>query len=148
MPTYTKLRPVTDRENQIISFVKDQGIGYADLPEFLTSGLGSRTNLMMVDGADTFLDQLGAGKKGVTLTVSTRPFKGYQTRMIKAGTGLNPELLNKIGHAPVDYGAYYSVTEWSGKPFQHRLWLCPVAEYVFGCYPEEVFASVNKKSKQ
>ena len=148
MTAYTKLRPVSDRQKQIISFVKEQGIWYADLPEFLTMGLGSRTNLMMVDGADTFLDLLGNGQKRVTLTVSTRPFKGYQTRMVKSGNGLNPDLLERIGHAPVDYGAYYSVTEIHGKPFRHRLWLCPVTEYVFGCYPEEVFASVTNSSKK
>lgn len=143
MPTYTIARPVVDRENQIISFVKDQGIWYADLPEFLEMELGTRSNLMMVDGADTFLDFLSHGSKRVTLTVSTKPFTGFQTKMVKNGNGLNPALLEKIGHAPVDYGAYYSVTELNGKPFQHQLWLCPVAEYVFGCYPEEIFAAVK-----
>jgi hypothetical protein len=50
--------------------------------------------------------------------------------------------LNLIGHAPVDYGAYYQVTELGGKPFSHRLWLCPVTEYVFGEYPNEIFLSI------
>ena len=142
MPTYKIARPVADKNTQIISFVKDQGIWYADLPEFLSLGLGTRANLMMVDGADTFLDLIGRGQHRVTLKVSTNAFKDHQTRMVKAGNGLNPELLKKIGHAPVDYGAYYSVTELNSKPYQHQLWLCPVAEYVFDCYPEEIFASV------
>lgn len=148
MPTYKIARPVTNRENQIIGFVKDQGIWFADLPEFLSMGLGSRTNLMMVDGADTFLDFIGQGQHRVTLTVSTQAFKGYLTKMVKSGNGLNPELLKKIGHAPVDYGAYYSVTEFNSNPYKHQLWLCPVAEYVFGCYPEEIFASVHSSSKK
>lgn len=146
MPTYKIARPVADRKKQIISFVKDKGIWYADLPEFLSMGLGTQTNLMMVDGADTFLDLIGQGKRRVRLTVSTQSFNGYQTRMVKAGNGLNPELLKKVGHAPVDYGAYYSVTELHSNPYKHQLWLCPVAEYVFGCYPQEIFASVCSPS--
>jgi hypothetical protein len=48
--------------------------------------------------------------------------------------------LNKVGHAPVDYGAYYMVEEMPG----HKLWLCPVTEYVFdGVYPEKIFLRKN-----
>jgi hypothetical protein len=47
-----------------------------------------------------------------------------------------------IGHAPVDYGAYYMVNELKGKPFQHRLWLCPVTEFVFGGYPNQIYIEI------
>ena len=39
-------------------FYKENGIWYIDLPEFIEQGLGTKANLMMVDGADTFLDFL------------------------------------------------------------------------------------------
>ena len=81
MPTYTTARPVADTQTQVLAFVKDQGIWYADLPEFLEARLGTRANLMMVDGADTFLD--------------------------------------------------------------HQLWLCPVTEYVFGNYPNEIYTAIR-----
>ena len=142
MHTYNTTRPVSNINTQVLSFIKDNGIWYADLPEFLDQGLGTRANLMMVDGADTFLDLLCSGLPRVTLQISTGPFPGWQTCMDKIKKGLNPQLLALIGHAPVDYGAYYNVTTLQGKPYRHQLWLCPVTEYVFGQYPSKIYASV------
>ena len=142
MPTCTTARPVSDIQTQVLAFVKEAGIWYADLPEFLEAGLGTRANLMMVDGADTFLDHLAQGKSRITLQISTRPFPGWQAGMRKIRKGLNKPLLQILGHAPVDYGAYYSVTHLNGQPHDHQLWLCPVTEYVFGNYPEQIYASI------
>jgi len=58
MPTYATARPVADTQTQVLAFVKDAGIWYADLPEFLEAGLGTRANLMMVDDADDLLDNI------------------------------------------------------------------------------------------
>ncbi len=127
---------------QVLGFIKEQGIWYADLPQFLEQGLGTKANLMMVDGADTFLDLLSGNTSKVTLKISPEPFKGQQTWMKKFRKGLNQQLLELIGHAPVDYGAYYQVKELHGKPHDHQLWLCPVTEYVFGSYPDEIYAAV------
>lgn len=143
MPTYTTARPVADTQTQTLAFVKDQGIWYADLPEFLEAGLGTRANLMMVDGADTFLDHLAEGNPRITLQIATKPFPGWQSHMHKIRKGLNQALLQIIGHAPVDYGAYYKVTQLNGQPHNHQLWLCPVTEYVFGNYPAEIYASIR-----
>jgi hypothetical protein len=142
MSTYNIVRPVSDIDSQVLSFYKEGGIWYADLPEFLEEGLGSLANLMMVDGADTFLDLLGGGLPRVTLRISTSPFPGHQCRMEKLSKGMNNRLLEMIGHAPVDYGAYYQVRELGGAPYSHRLWLCPVTEYVFGQYPEMIYCSI------
>ena len=142
MPTYTITRSVANIQTQVLSFIKDEGIWYADLPEFLEAGLGSRANLMMVDGADTFLDLLAKGNTRITLQISSQPFKGWQTKMHKIKIGLNSSLLQLIGHAPVDYGAYYKVTQMNGEAYNHQLWLCPVTEYVFGNYPQEIFTSI------
>jgi hypothetical protein len=142
MQTYTKTRPVADISSQTLSFVKENGIWYADLPEFLDQGLGTKSNLMMVDGADTFLDLLSGQNPTITLQISTELFPGWQTRMEKLRKGMNTNLLSLIGHAPVDYGAYYKVTDLQGKPFNHQLWLCPVTEYVFGQYPPKIYASI------
>lgn len=143
MPTYTTTRPVPDRQTQVISFVKDDGIWYADLPEFLEAGLGTRANLMMVDGADTFLDLLAEGADSITLKFSSKPFVGWQTCMRRIRKGLNLPLLQILGHAPVDYGAYYKVARLNGRDYDHQLWLCPVTEYVFGDYPQEIYASIH-----
>ena len=141
MKSYTTTRPVTNINTQILSFVKENGIWYADLPEFLEQGLGTKSNLMMVDGADTFLDLLSNQSPKITLQISTDPFPGWQAKMEKIRKGLNAQLLALIGHAPVGYGAYYNVTALQGKPFDHQLWLCPVTEYVFGQYPNKIYAS-------
>jgi len=50
----------TTTVTQVLGFVKENKIWFADLPEFLEQGLGTKQNLMMVDGADTFLDKLSA----------------------------------------------------------------------------------------
>lgn len=142
MATYTITRNVANIQTQVLSFIKDEGIWYADLPEFLEAGLGSRANLMMVDGADTFLDLFAKGNTRITLQISSQPFQGWQTKMHKIKIGLNSSLLQLIGHAPVDYGAYYKVTQMNGEAYNHQLWLCPVTEYVFGNYPQEIFTSI------
>ena len=145
MQAYSILRPTASAKKQQLSFVKEEGIWYADLPEFLELELGSKGNLMMVDGADTFLDLLSNDGHHISLTLSREPFNGYSGRLKKIRRGLNAELLEEIGHAPVEYGAYYQAVEYNKKPFEHQLWLCPVTEYVFGDYPNEIFFSTIKK---
>ncbi len=125
-----------------IRFIKEIGLWHADLPEFLEQGLGTKNNLLMVDGADTFLDLLSKNGKEVTLDINEEEFPGYQAKMEKVMMGKNQELLDSVGHEPVEYGAYYEVMELDGKSFSHRLWLCPVTEYVFGDYPMEMWVRV------
>jgi len=125
-----------------IRFIKEVGLWYADLPEFLEQGLGTKNNLLMVDGADTFLDLLSGNGEEVTLDISETEFADYQAKLGKIRWGKNQELLDGMGHEPVEYGAYYEVNELNEKAFSHRLWLCPVTEYVFGRYPEEMWVRV------
>jgi len=144
MQAYNIFRPSASETQQTLSFMKEEGIWYADLPEFLELGLGSKGNLMMVDGADTFLDLLSNDGDRITLKLSIQKVNGYSGRIKKIKRGLNRELLAEIGHAPVEYGAYYQAVEYNHQPFQHQLWLCPVTEYVFGEYPDEIFFSTIK----
>jgi hypothetical protein len=124
-------------------FYKENGMWYISLPEFINMGLGNKNNLLMVDGSDTFLDILSGYEPNATpdntkisLVLCDQEFLGCTHRLTKIDNGLNQDLLNKVGHAPVDYGAYYMVEEIPG----HKLWLCPVTEYVFGgVYPEKIF---------
>lgn len=41
-----------------LSFYKEKGIWFADLPAFLEAGLGTKANLMMVDGASANTEHL------------------------------------------------------------------------------------------
>ena len=125
-----------------LSFNKEDGIWYANIAEFLEQGLGTKTNLMMADGADTFLDFLSHLGCHISLKICTDPFDGHEGVLLKESIGLNAALLDLVGHEPVSYGAYYNVAAFRGKPHQHRLWLCPVTEYVFGgSYPAHIYIS-------
>ena len=130
-----------------LSFYKEAGIWYADLPAFLEAGLGTKANLMMVDGSDTFLDYLSKNSGKATIKLSTDQFEGADAVLNKIRIGMNKGLLDTIGHALVNYGAYYQVDSFKGEALNHQLWLCPVTEYVFeGGYPENIFIKlINNK---
>jgi hypothetical protein len=120
-------------------FYKENEIWYIDLPEFLEQGLGSKANLMMVDGSDDLLDILSENSNEVTVEFSHLPFEGATYSLRAQQIGSNQSLLSKIGHAFVTYGMYYNVRELNDM----RIWLCPVTEYVFGGnYPREIFVRV------
>lgn len=136
MQTSTMNKTVT----KTLSFCKESGIWYADLPAYLEAGLGTKTNLMMVDGSDSFLDFLSNHQGKATILISTEPFEGYDAALVKLRIGMNKGLLDHIGHALVDYGAYYQVDHFKGQTLNHQIWLCPVTEYVFeGQYPDTIY---------
>jgi hypothetical protein len=124
-------------------FYKENGMWYIDLPEYLEAGLGTKNNLLMVAGADTLLDILSQNGKEITLQFGEEPFIGYNVQLNFRGYGKDQALLDYVGHAQVDNGAYYEAynTQWLGFEFKiSSVWLCPVTEYVFGGgYPKRIF---------
>jgi von Willebrand factor type A domain len=124
-------------------FYKELGTWYIDLPAYLEAGLGTKANLMMVAGADIFLDQLSNHGTEVTVHMETAPYAEQSFALKKIGIGKDQELLDTVGHAPVEYGAYYKADR-NG----HILWLCPVTEYVFGGdYPDNIYIHVVSEHK-
>ena len=124
-------------------FKKENGIWYIDLPEFIEEGLGTKANLMMVDGADTLLDILSNNNILVTLEFSQLPFVGWTTLLELDKSGKNQELLDQVGHALVDNGAYYKTTLINNVKITKSVWLCPVTEYVFNdYYPENIYIKI------
>lgn len=124
-------------------FYKERDIWYIDLPEFLEEGLGSKANLMMVDGADTLLDILSNNGTEVTLEFTDKAFVGWTTYLRMVKHGMDKDYLDKIGHAPVNDGAYYEALVINEKKTNHMVWLCPVTEYVFlSEYPEDIYVKV------
>jgi hypothetical protein len=122
-------------------FYKENEIWYIDLPEFLEAGLGTKANLMMVAGADLMLDILSNNGDDIVITFADEPSDNVEHTLTKQRIGLDKQLLALIGHAPVDYGAYYNWKENNNQ----SVWLCPVTEYVFqGGYPKNIYVSVNK----
>lgn len=100
-------------------FYKEHGLWYADVPKWP----GPKAMLLMVDGADTFLDFLSEPDEEITLSLSLDPVPGYHR-------------LDYVHPHPAGDGAYY-LTYMKGEP--HKLWLCGVTEFVFGYMPEEIW---------
>ncbi len=124
-------------------FNKENGGWYIHLPDYLEMGLVTKADLMMVDGADTFLDMLSNNGTSVKVKVSINVFDGFEAKLIMINKGKNQQLLEQIGHASVDYGAYYKVEKYNGADSNHILWLCPVTEYVFGgSYPDKIWLKI------
>jgi hypothetical protein len=88
-------------------FYKEEGIWYIDLPEFLTLGLGTKANLMMVGGSDTYLDRLSNNTGEVTVSFSDVNFEGSTDTLDRTKLGHDDMYLDSVGHARVDGGAYY-----------------------------------------
>ena len=130
-------------------FYKENGLWYIDLPEFINAGIGSKNNLLMVDGSDKLLDILSNNTNEVIVQFGdVRPHEPYDVEMHIADEGLNQDILDAVGHAPISYGRYYDYKLMHGtvheRATRHRAWLCPVAEWVFGYYPKMIYVKVIK----
>ena len=96
---------------------------FVDLPEWE----GDKADLQMVSGADELCDLLSKGENYVTAEVSDEPLEGKHVHKLT--------LVGKTG----DIGADYLLLEHDGEAVNLPIWLCPVAEYVFGEYPKEIY---------
>ena len=112
-------------ETRVFDFVKDRSKWYLELPEYD----GSRDDLRMVAGADTWLDMLSSNGTQVSMRIS-----------------LNEQLPNRIERffeMPVIGGAYYKARQLNGKRMNHLMWLCPVTKFVFGDYPTTIYYEIQ-----
>ena len=118
----------------IHTFYKDNTGWFIDLPEYINSGLGTKANLAMVLGADTFLDKLSDNGNRITLEISETPINDSDGVLDIMGFESPVDLLIEVGH-PIEVGGYYVDLKT-----QHIMWLCPVTKYVFyGEYPHKIF---------
>jgi hypothetical protein len=116
------------------TFYKDDSGWFIDLPDFINNGLGTKANLAMVLGADTFLDKLSNNGNKIVLKLSTSEFENHDGVLNFLDLDCPENELHSVGH-PIQVGAYYSDLESN-----HQIWLCPVTKYVFnGEYPENIF---------
>ncbi len=116
---------------QSFKFIKENNSWYIDLPEYIEKG-GSKSDLQMVEGADTMLDMISEGNEEVSLVISETEF-------------LNSTKLTLIEKCdPYVGGGYYLFPGWKGIEFNKQIWLCAVTEYVFGKIPETIFIAEMK----
>ncbi len=112
-------------ETRVFDFVKDFGKWYIELPEYD----GSREDLRMVAGADTWLDRLSDDSNRVTMKISV--------------SEVLENKIDKLFEVPVFGGAYYIARKLNGRQVRHRMWLCPVTQFVFGEYPGAIYYEVK-----
>ena len=126
----------TNRKRFTKRFYKENNLWYIDLPEFLNAGLGTKANLLMVDGSDKMLDILSRDTGEVVLQFSNCGVDHIDARMQMRLEGMNPRILAETHHAPITHGRYYETTAYFADAQTQTLmtWLCPVAEWVFGGY--------------
>ena len=104
-------------------FYKEDHMWFVDLPQWK----GAKWNLLMVQGADTLLENLNQGTDDVVIDFALkREYLVDDTEIIhlKGTKDRLPE------------GRYYDYelgnVEW-------RLWLCDVSAFVFGYHPDNIY---------
>lgn len=106
-----------------LKFEKELIDWFVDLPEWD----GSRAELQMVCGADTWLDLLCQGDWDVWLTISDEAFDGAEKLILIE---------------PGDFetgGAYYLAETYFGLEYNLKMWLCDVTKFVFGDFPAIIY---------
>jgi len=109
-----------------IKFTKEITDWFAEIPEWE----GSRADLQMVMGADTFLDMICEGEWDVWLTMADEPI---------SRNGFNSEELNLLREGGDEGGGYYLMKSYRGIEFNLEIWLCDVTKFVFGKIPKTIY---------
>jgi hypothetical protein len=110
-----------------LRFDKEFNGWFVDLPEWS----GSKADLQMVLGADTWLDLLCDGEWYVWIVLSDKPFEGSEELKKISDGWLYDEGCGS--------GATYKVESYMGIPFDIKMWLCDVTKFVFGSLPDTIY---------
>jgi hypothetical protein len=108
-------------------FYKDPEGWFVDLPEWM----GSKSDLQMVAGADSFLDILSQGSDEVWVCLSQTPIRDSDKLVfVKPGDLESWEL---------GEGAWYIMDTYQGIEYNIQMWLCDVTKFVFGDFPKIIY---------
>jgi hypothetical protein len=118
---------------RVFKFYKEAtGEWYVDLPEWE----GTKGELQMVAGADTFLDILSEGEAEVFVLMSNEHFDQASFLEMKS--------LGRIEGWEIGEGAWYKLISYAGIEFPDLdMWLCDVTKFVFGNFPKRIYFSVS-----
>jgi hypothetical protein len=106
--------------HRIHRFYKDSQGWFIDLPNWL----GTKGQLAMVQGADTFLDTISQNLSEVWVEMSIEPLEGDWSYCLRKTEDLTD-------------GAMYQYINHKGQ--RDTMWLCGVTEFVFGNMPEKIY---------
>lgn len=136
-----------------LSFVKDNGIWYIDLPNWPWK----RDNLAMVCGADKMLDLLAASPQ------NDKGLNRVRLHVQPSSEAVDHDTLQKMlredwveltqEDSTLTGGATYTAKgkamagfvrqdPWTGENSRRTLWLCPVTLFIFGEYPKFFYGKV------
>ncbi len=103
------------------------GRWYVDLPEWE----GSKDDLEMIAGADSFLEILSQGEDEICVTLSVLDFDGSsKLDLIKPG---------RIEGWEMGEGSWYRLNNYIGIDYELDMWLCDVTKFVFGDFPKTIY---------
>lgn len=97
---------------------------YADLPNYLLGENTSVEDLLMMAGADEWLEHLSKGNGEITLKVSNKLISNETGRLIAIDVDVKGE------------GWYME------SPSLKHMWLCDVTKHVFGDYPKTIYYKI------
>lgn len=104
-------------------FYKEGNNWYVDLPEWE----GSKSDLLMIGGADTMLDHMSNNGTEVNTIISRTNFEGANELKFNC-------LAEDMGE-----GAYYMLDKYEGQKLNLSVFLCDVCKWVFGEFPNQLF---------
>jgi uncharacterized ubiquitin-like protein YukD len=110
-----------------LKFYKDHEGWFVDLPEWT----GSKYDLQMVSGADTFLDIIAQGETETYLTLSDTPIENSNKLKFKE--------VGRLEGFELGEGAWYTLNQYIGIEYDLEMWLCDVTKFVFGNFPTVIY---------
>jgi hypothetical protein len=129
-------------------YKESTGQWYIDLPKYIESGIGTKANLLMVAGADQFLEELAKGDDEVTLVFTDYLPVIKNEKWIHLSRSIEKsDLLAESLGEEYEYGATYKMVYNPEDVKTDTMWLCPVTSYVFGgVYPNSIYVRVVSKA--
>jgi hypothetical protein len=112
---------------RLFKFYRDEIGWFVDLPEWE----GSKADLQMVSGADTFLDILSQGDNIIYITLSDEEFEGANSMDF-----LYP---GRLENWELGEGAWYRMNRYMDMVYDLDMWLCDVTKFVFGEFPKIIY---------
>ena len=122
----------------VLNFVKDNGLWYIDLPQWKES----KESLLMVSGADTFLEFVSDGNRRVSIQIKDS-LEGVENpgdwlTLILDKEKKNTKTAVVINGKVEEYemgGGDYTILG-----LNYKMWLCDVTKFVFnGVFPERLY---------
>jgi hypothetical protein len=108
----------------LLTFVKEKGLWYADIPAYIKAG-GSKNDCLMVAGADKLLDSLASGK--CRLTVSLCGSESVSLKNTRTSVVLRMKLDGRRNG-----WAFYDVLFTAIPLTIDSVGLCPINAFVWG----------------